>query len=333
MSATLCIAIPTYNRASRLKKALVDVLQQIERSVQNKEDISVFASNNGSSDDTENVLREMEGSFKERLIDFYWSSAEHNQGFDVNVLKCYESSNGRYVMFLSDDDNIIDGVIPKVLEDIADYEPNVLYYNFDQHPWTLDNPYLKKTILFDCFHYENLESLKKIARCPKLTGIVLKTGLNHEISQSMNDIELGFMHVALAAEIGISQGRILHSSRFIGRPDADYRDHINFPPFIGNNLYETLRLMLSEKKLINLLPSFGLCRTDPLTSSLSYLGAGYRGKIQIPPALKNYLFATIKTEMRTIGMSRKQFSSLSVALGKFILSYVYYLGRRSIFIK
>lgn len=328
MSTKLCIAIPTYNRAFRLRKALIDILKQIDSSVQNKKDVSVFVSNNGSSDNTENVLQEIENTYSEYLIKFNWISAKFNQGFDLNILTCYENNCGEYVMFASDDDNIRDGVIPEVLKDIAHYKPNVLYYNFDQYPWTLETPYLNKTVFFDNFDFENLESLKKIAKWPKLTGIILRSGLSHEVSQSLKDVKLGFMHVALAFEIGISQGRILHSSNFIGRPDPDYLDHIDFPPFVSNGLYETLWLLLSEKQMINLFPSFELRQVDPLTSSLNYLGGYYRGKTKISPELKQLLFKTIKDEMLYIKMNQDNIGLILKAIIKFMVSYIYHLLKR-----
>lgn len=333
MSATLTIAIPTYNRAPRLRKALEDLLLQIENSVQNKLDVSVFVSNNGSTDNTVSIIEDFENKFRNKGIEFHWASATENQGFDKNVLNCYKSCRGGYIWFLSDDDTIIDGVIPGILDDISDYRPNVLYYNFDQPPWTSGNPFLKESLFFGRFESKTLDSLRKIAKWPKLSSIVLKADLNYETLKLLNDINLGFMHVALACDIGIKRGRILHSTRFVARPDADYLDHVDFPPFVANDLYETLNLVLSEHKMIDLLESFEIKRVDPLTSSLIYLGAGYRGKIKIPVALKRKLYSVIHSQIHPLYLSWNQVIPLSIALGKFLLSYIYCIGKRIISFK
>ncbi len=63
-----------------------------------------------------------------------FNTFNENVGFDLNVLNCYNNCSSDYIWFLSDDDNIIDGVINTILTDIKNLSPNILFYNFDQFP-------------------------------------------------------------------------------------------------------------------------------------------------------------------------------------------------------
>ena len=116
----LTIAIPTYNRAKRLRKALLDLCCEINSAIY-KSNIAVFISNNGSEDNTSQVIAFGIKLFKENGIPVSANIFQSNQGFDANVLACYANSSGDYIWFLSDDDNIIPGAIDKIMVDIIKY--------------------------------------------------------------------------------------------------------------------------------------------------------------------------------------------------------------------
>ena len=138
----LTIAIPTYNRADRLERSLSDLLCQIIQS-NCLQLVSVLISNNGSADTTDEVIDKYKNIFKKNKIYFHSFSFSENQGFDLNVLNCYENCNSEYIWFLSDDDNVIDGAIDSIINDLQRHAPSVLYYNFEQEPYNIDNPYIK----------------------------------------------------------------------------------------------------------------------------------------------------------------------------------------------
>ena len=139
----LSIAIPTYNRASRLDKSLTDLLRLIVES-KNRSQVSVFISNNGSLDNTEFVIEKNRSLFQMNGIELKSRKFNKNQGFDANVLACYAESGSEYVWFLSDDDNVIAGSIDSIISDIDAYKPSIIFYNHDQKPFDLKNPYIKK---------------------------------------------------------------------------------------------------------------------------------------------------------------------------------------------
>ncbi|MBL7004978.1 MAG: glycosyltransferase, partial [Gammaproteobacteria bacterium] len=79
----LTIAIPTYNRSARLEKALVNLCAEIN-SASKKSNVTVYVSNNGSTDDTDKVISQCSKLFIESGIPFSSSRVESNQGFDAN---------------------------------------------------------------------------------------------------------------------------------------------------------------------------------------------------------------------------------------------------------
>jgi len=323
MKNTLTIAIPTYNRANRLDKALQDLLLQILGLGSRIDLVSVLVSNNGSSDSTQLVMNKHEKIFRHRGVRFSQHHFNVNHGFDQNVLKCYESCGDEYVWFLSDDDNVIDNAISEILDDISRWQPQALYYNFGQPPFTESNPYLDATVFFQELSTENIGCLKKIIDWPKLTSIVLKA--SPDLSPEIQKLDLGFMHVAIFLDRAIKYGSVLFSRTFVARPDPDYRDHINFPPFIANNLQDTLHIVLGVNDRSELMAILGLKRIDPLISSLLYLGAAYRGKMTIPDALRQFLFKTIRSQLTWQGLRQRHKGQVLISIGKFTVSYLYHL--------
>jgi len=317
MKTLLTIAIPTFNRAERLDKSLNDLLEQINRSKKNQY-ISVFVSNNGSSDATAEVITKYSIQFERNAILFKVNTFTQNQGFDANVLACYEKSNSDYVWFLSDDDNVINGGINSIINDIEIFAPNVVYYNFDQFPYNISNPYINNTKLYKEINHEGIQSISKIIEWPKLTSLVIK---RKTLSKDGITIGSGFMHVALAIQVGLSYGRVLHSVKYIAGPDKDYRDQINFPPYIGNNLYKMLRHLLCVNHKLEFYDQIDVKVVDPLTSSMNTLGAYYRGKFVLTNALKAELLSTIKWELRNLGIKRRGKYMIAMSMVKLLISY------------
>ncbi|MCF8342996.1 MAG: glycosyltransferase [Chitinophagaceae bacterium] len=296
----LTIAIPTYNRAKRLRKALLDLCCEINTAIY-KSNIAVFISNNGSEDNTSEVIAFGIKLFKENGIPVSANIFQSNQGFDANVLACYANSSGDYIWFLSDDDNIIPGAIDKIMVDIIKYNPSVAFFNHDQKPHDLVSPYIEEYQYFDQITSENITSLQKIINWPKLTSLVIR---NCDAGQKVVNLNSGFAHVALALQCGLSLGRVLHSPVFTASPDDDYLDHINFVPHIGNNLDEPIRFVLRLNNKMFLYEKFGIPYLDPLISCLNTLGAYYRGQHVLTVPLKKELWATVKLEFRNGWLKR-----------------------------
>lgn len=318
----LTIAIPTFNRAKRLGKALVDLCNEINLA-SNKPEVEVYVSNNGSLDETAEVIEKCRKLFIESGIPFYSRAFESNQGFDVNVLACYAGSNSEYVWFLSDDDNIITGAVDSIIRDIDQYRPSVIFYNHDQKPYDIEHPYIKAPKYFSKITDENITSLQKIIRWPKLTALVIR---NCEVGKQVINQESGFAHVALALQVGIGLGGVLHSSAFTARPDADYKDHIDFVPYIGNSLDIVIRWALEKNNKMFLYKQLAIPYMDPLVASLNTLGAYYRGRHVLTLPLKQELWRTAQREMKSGWLKRLIDWNSIKELIKFPISLAYGVG-------
>ncbi|MEM7145298.1 MAG: glycosyltransferase family A protein [Verrucomicrobiota bacterium] len=103
----LTIAIPTWNRAGFLRMALESVISQCEG--QGLEGfVEVVVANNGSTDETEEVVREYA---ERRVLEVRHIRHDENIGMVKNILFCFEAAKGRFVAFLGDDDVVVRGGI------------------------------------------------------------------------------------------------------------------------------------------------------------------------------------------------------------------------------
>jgi len=318
----LTIAIPTYNRAKRLEKALLDLCAEINLA-SNKADIAVYVSNNGSMDDTAEVIAHCGKLFIKSGIPFSSRAAERNQGFDANVLACYEGCNSDYIWFLSDDDNIISGAVDATIRDINQYLPSVIFYNHDQKPYDRAQPYIKEYQYFDQITTENIIALQKIIKWPKLSVLVIK---KCEAGLKVPNMNSWFAHVALALQCGFNEGGVLHSPVFTSYPDEDYKDNIDYVPYIANDLDTTICWFLLVNNKKSLYKQLRLPYADPLSCSLNTLGAYYRGRHVLTLPLKRELWKTVQREMRYGWLKRLRNWKSVKELVKFPISLAYGVG-------
>jgi glycosyltransferase involved in cell wall biosynthesis len=315
----LTIAIPTYNRANRLNKCLADLYFELNNSIY-KSDINVLVCNNGSLDNTLEVISKHVVIFRSVGINFFTASFDMNQGFDSNVQLCYQESNSEYVWFLSDDDNIKPGVIDHIISDINNFQPSIIYYNHEQFPYTLQNPYITDKIIVNPNSLDIIFLLNKLVKWPKLSSYVLKK--NNCLSKVEN-LNAGFHHVSLALECALSKGNVLLSPTFNASPDADYLENIDFPPYIGNGLNKVILNTLKVHDLLALYDELALSRTDPLISSLNTLGAYYRGKHVLTLSLRKDLWEKVNEHLKLELIMRLIDFKLLKELIKFLISLCY----------
>jgi glycosyltransferase involved in cell wall biosynthesis len=103
---TLTIGVPTFNRASELRKLLTSIERENFFS-----DVEILVSDNASQDDTQTVLTYFSGKIKNLRI----LINQKNLGFDGNILSLYQQATGKYIWFLSDDDCFLPGSIEKII--------------------------------------------------------------------------------------------------------------------------------------------------------------------------------------------------------------------------
>jgi glycosyltransferase involved in cell wall biosynthesis len=323
----LCVGIPTFNRSSRLQKTLRELCSEIVFYKKN-DSISVYVSDNGSSDNTSNVLMENQSIFEMNGISFAFDLWHENKGFDKNVIRCYEKCDAEYLWLFSDDDNIKQGALNTILSDINTIMPNVIYYNFDQYPYGENNRLVREKALY--FTFETSESISKIVSFPKLSSIVIRKndGVSGSKISKIEGIEgCGFMHVMLAIQSIFDHGKLLLSNDFIAYPDEDYMNHINFPPYIFNELNFSLYKLYKLNNRNELFHSLNLSDVNPLNSSLNWLGNFYLGKMILTPSLKKTLISTVLCELRKLTFLKRHQLRFGKAIIMFLAGYIYHYGR------
>ena len=285
----LTIYIPTFNRAKRLEKSIADVFREIKSS--NLEtSISVLVGDNCSPDATFQVCAEAKEIALIEEIDFSYFKNVRNLGFSGNISSGLERVKSDWIMFLSDDDNLYQGALANVCQDITEKSPSIALYNFAQPPYDVTNPLITKNI----YSIQNVDYLQltSLVIWPKLTGIVFR--VQPIIGKSMQIQEIcayskHFPHVILSAYILSQAPGLLTSKIFLGRPDDDFLDHVNFVPYIGEYLISEFTSYIdhfdskneSLKQLVAQIP-----RTSILDVSVSSLIGYYRGHTKMTKKVK-----------------------------------------------
>lgn len=147
----LTIAIPTWNRANILNKALKALLGQLEK---NNELIEIIISDNCSSDNTDQIIREQ--ILRHKTLNITHFKHHENTGYFGNFQKCRELSNGEYFWLLSDNDHVANGLIDYLLSVLITDKPSFIYLKdwvhankirnkekFDKKPYSINNALLE----------------------------------------------------------------------------------------------------------------------------------------------------------------------------------------------
>ncbi len=95
------ILIPTYNRINYLKKN-IETISKIVKELDLTDSVSIFISDNCSTDDTESVINSIIG--KSDLLQITYHRQKTNLGYLLNFKYLIENCNSEYFMLLGDDD-------------------------------------------------------------------------------------------------------------------------------------------------------------------------------------------------------------------------------------
>jgi len=116
----ITIGIPTWNRVKFLKECLDSIIPQILEVSRSNIIVDVFISDNGSSDETHEVVE----SYRQNYNFINYHRNDHNLGFKANLLNVLHKSKGKYIWFFGDDDKMIAGALKKVA-DIIQKDPEI----------------------------------------------------------------------------------------------------------------------------------------------------------------------------------------------------------------
>ena len=124
----ITIAVPTWNRAAILDKALSALLPQIES---NKDKIEVVISDNASPDHTNEIIQKHIA--KNNSLNIIHFKQTENTGYYGNFKTCRELSNGDYFWLLSDNDYVANGLIDYLLEILLNKKPSFVFLRDWKH--------------------------------------------------------------------------------------------------------------------------------------------------------------------------------------------------------
>lgn len=114
----LTIAVPTYNGSKTIRYMLDILLPQVTPEVE------VLISDNCSTDDTFQIIKEYKSKYP--FIKIFCNDT--NIGADGNFLQCMKHAEGKYIYLLSDDDVLIEGALPRILDFLSHSDDMGLVY-------------------------------------------------------------------------------------------------------------------------------------------------------------------------------------------------------------
>lgn len=115
----LTIAVPTYNRAEKLKVLLENLLPQVAV----LPEVELLVSDNASPDDTQAIV---EQAIAQGLRCEYIRNSTNIEA-DPNFLQCYERARGKYVWIFGDDDVLLPGSLAFITRLLQRKECDLVY--------------------------------------------------------------------------------------------------------------------------------------------------------------------------------------------------------------
>lgn len=133
----LSICIPTYQRSKRLKEAIEGLLSNEDRRLE------VIISDNASSDASKEVVT----SFSDQRLKY--SRNASNIGANLNIIKAASLANGKYFLFLSDEDRLDEKGLNTLLEMLGNDREVTLVFSsiYDDFSQVYYKKYDKKMLL------------------------------------------------------------------------------------------------------------------------------------------------------------------------------------------
>lgn len=122
----LTIAIPTYNRAERLRSTLLSFVAQIDQALLTE--VEIVVSDNCSTDATPEVCADIASANPTLQLRYFRNIT--NLGFDGNVNALFAYATGRYVWTFSDDDQPSEQVLTRLMDLLRLREIKFAFINY-----------------------------------------------------------------------------------------------------------------------------------------------------------------------------------------------------------
>lgn len=201
MQYKLTIAIPTYNRAGKLKKCVECILPQIKN-----KPVELLVNDNASTDNTESLMKRMSNKYG-----FSYYRNHDNVGPDRNFLLGYERAVGEYVMLLGDDDFLLPGAIESIMKSL-DENPVMVHINscdlLKTEPIKKSLPRLKEE--GQIIYHNRDEFFKGVdIFVTFMSSMILKTDYVQKIKNKEKFIGTYFIQSFIAFEVMKNEGKYI----------------------------------------------------------------------------------------------------------------------------
>jgi len=230
---TLTIAIPTFNRASKLDGLLQRLTDSIlHHSLQSR--VKVLVSDNASTDNTSAVVEKHRNSHEFIL----YECNKSNLGFDGNVFASFERSKSTYTWFFSDDDIPDQDAVKRVLDALVNTKTDVLRMSFRQPPTAIKGAFDFEARVH-CIT-DPKSCIEIVFRWPKISTYVIR---NQRFDAIVNDYHrstvgdgYSFILLALSALQSSDSCKVAIISDPIASCDIDF-DRLDWTPSPFLNSY------------------------------------------------------------------------------------------------
>lgn len=190
-SKLLSICIPTYERELDLRKCIDSIISMKDSITKH---IEICVSDNCSSYSFENLV-----SSYLMYQNIVFSRNDENIGFDQNLLKAVQVASGKYIMFLGNDEIVLEDGISELINIIIKFNPDGIFSNYKITYLKEGNSYLaykERDLKLNINLYWILENLK--VKSGFISSITLKREfVNLKKSIERQYIKTGFIHVAI----------------------------------------------------------------------------------------------------------------------------------------
>lgn len=133
----LTIAIPTYNRPTKVCERISELIPQICNNIE------ILVVDNASDEIVEAVVGKR---FGEELWQVRFHRNVANVGLCGNICRCYEISSGEWVWTVGDDDEIAPNAVEKILSALENTPPDLVGVNFSTSIWSYKNSSMIDTL-------------------------------------------------------------------------------------------------------------------------------------------------------------------------------------------
>ena len=118
----ISVVVPVYNCEDYLEESIKSILNQSFK------DIEVICVDDGSTDDSLNILNEL--SMQDNRIKVY---SQENQGSSVARNNALEKVSGDYIYFFDADDYLVDDCLEKVYSNAVNNDSDIVIFYFDKY--------------------------------------------------------------------------------------------------------------------------------------------------------------------------------------------------------